>query len=89
MYSFEYDKIPYSPELIACSSANMHNVPASDLIEKQLTEFKDGSIINLNGQLISASHSDDFKWNSSLSPTEKGGGTCELFYLESIRIVRE
>jgi len=89
MYSGEHAKVPYSFDVIARSSANMHIVPANGTIEKQLAELRAGSIINLSGKLISASHSDGFKWSSSLTRNDKGGGACELFYLESVRVVRE
>ncbi len=89
MYSGEYDKVPYSFDIIARSSANMHIIPANDSIEKQLKKLSAGSIISLSGKLISASHSDGFKWSSSLTRDDKGDGACELFYLEYVRVIRE
>lgn len=89
MYSGEYNKVPYSFDTIARSSANMHIIPANESIEKQLAKLSAGSIISLNGKLVSASHSDGFQWSSSLSRNDKGGGACELFYLESVRVIRE
>ena len=45
MYSGEYEKVPYSFDTVARSSANMHIVPADDSVEKQLTKLSAGSII--------------------------------------------
>jgi hypothetical protein len=80
---------PYPMNLISRSSANMHMVPSSPFIERKLSKIRVGSIIKLSGKLVSINHRDGFRWKSSLTRNDQGGGACELIYVESLSVTQE
>jgi hypothetical protein len=68
------------------SSANMHLIPASAAVQGQLARARPGSLVRLQGKLVNASREDGYRWNSSLTRADSGGGACELFYVESVEL---
>jgi hypothetical protein len=80
---------PHPMNLISRSSSNMHMVPSSVFIERKLSEIRVGSIVKFSGKLVSISHSDGFRWQSSLTRNDQGDGACELFYVESLSVTQE
>ena len=87
IFRTNHSEFPYAMDLISQSSANMHMIPASDSVHRQLEKVRVGSIAKFSGKLVSISHQDGFRWKSSLTRNDKGGGACELFYVESITVV--
>ena len=75
--------------LISQSSSNMHMVPSTDLIKAALSDISVGSIVRFKGKLVSISHSDGFRWSSSLTRDDQGDGACELFYIESVNVTQD
>ncbi len=65
-------------------AANMHLIPASGAIKRQLKKIKPGNVVHLQGLLVNASRSDGFTWHSSLTRNDTGTGACELFYVEAV-----
>ncbi len=89
-YSYwpRHDKFPISSEEINSHSANMHMIPASPEILKQLRRLREGDIADLDGSLVEVQWPDGGKWTSSLSRSDVGNGACELMWVRSV-IVRE
>lgn len=83
------DSLPYPIDLLSQSSANMHMIPSSEGIWRQLNQLAVGSIAQFTGKLVTISHQDGFRWNSSLTRDDRGGGACELFYVESITVLQQ
>jgi hypothetical protein len=77
---------PLEPSVIIMSSANTHLVPATPQIERQLLAVQKGAVVRLTGQLINAQHPDGWRWNSSLSRTDSGGGSCELMWVTDVEV---
>jgi hypothetical protein len=74
---------------IARWSSNNHIIPASDNLKKAAKSVSEGDLVVLEGYLVSvdAKKGDDtFFWNSSLSRSDTGDGSCEVLYLEKIKI---
>jgi hypothetical protein len=71
-----------SPGEIGRHSANMHMVPADDATRATLLDARRGSLVRLRGWLIEARGKDGFRWRSSLSRGDSGGGACELVLVE-------
>ncbi|NVJ58794.1 MAG: hypothetical protein HWE27_00305 [Gammaproteobacteria bacterium] len=69
---------------IQVNSANMHMVPANDLIAKKLKSVASGQFINIKGKLIQAEEEGGWRWRSSLTRQDTGGGACELIYVEEV-----
>jgi len=71
---------------IETQSANMHMIPANNVVERALKKTKEGQIISLSGYLIRADEN-NWYWKSSLTRNDTGGGACELIYVESLDIL--
>ena len=67
------------------NSGNMHMVPAESWIEKELLALRAGDVVQLDGYLVDAQHLSGFKWRTSLTRDDTGNGSCELFYVTSVR----
>lgn len=79
-------KLMMSPADIPHHSANMHLIPANKAIKKQLLRVKKNDIVHLQGSLVSIKHADGWRWRSSTSRTDQGHGSCEVIYVESVKI---
>jgi hypothetical protein len=78
---------PIATREIEISAANMHTIAAEPWIEHQLRRLRPGQLVRLDGQLVNASTQEGFRWNSSLSRTDTGGGSCELFYVRYLSVI--
>jgi len=65
-------------------SANMHLIPADDMVRHELKKIKAGNIVTLHGWLVNVSRSDGFMWHSSLTRNDTGDGACELMFVNSL-----
>lgn len=88
-YYWKTDRFPIPRREIETSSANMHLIPADDEIAGLLDEFRVGHIISLEGMLVKAKHPDGWRWTSSLTRGDTGGGACELFWVTKVANVTE
>lgn len=68
-------------------ASNMHLIPADGVIKDRLASAKVGSIVRLQGQLVSVRGPNNFTWTSSLTRSDTGNGACELFYVESFELL--
>lgn len=64
----------------------MHRIPANDGIEHQRKSIRAGNRVHLKGYLVEATGKDGFRWKSSLTRTDTGGGACELILVESLYV---
>jgi hypothetical protein len=69
---------------IVGSSANMHMIPADDAIAKDLARVRAGDTVRIEGWLVQANAPDGWRWRSSLTREDSGGGACEVVYVCSI-----
>ncbi len=89
MYRTKGNTWLYPMEVIGQSSANMHMVPIDNAMQRHLDKIRVGSIVRITGKLVAITHSDGFRWKSSLTRDDRGGGACELIYLESLTVLVE
>jgi len=75
---------PIAQQEIAVHSANMHLIPANPDIKSQLLRTRVGDRIELHGYLVRVDHPSGWRWKSSLSRTDEGGGACEVIYVEEV-----
>jgi hypothetical protein len=75
---------PLSNDVVSAHSANMHLIPASSEIKKQLGAVETGDHVRLTGYLIEASAGDGYSWTSSLSRTDTGSHSCEVMWVETV-----
>jgi hypothetical protein len=86
-YQWRSDRLPLPLPVIASHSANMHIIPAADPIEDELAKIREGHIVRLGGYLIQATAPDGWRWRSSLSRSDTGGGACEVVLVNRIAVL--
>lgn len=69
---------------IEVHASNVHLVPASTEIDRELKDVKVDEQVVLGGYLIEADADDGWRWISSLTREDTGPGACELLYVESV-----
>jgi hypothetical protein len=77
---------PLPPRDIARSSANMHLVPADAGVAAALARIAAGDAVRIDGWLVEAVAADGWRWRSSTSREDTGGGACELIYVCGIAL---
>jgi len=86
-YRWRYeDSILVSEQQIIASSGNMHMIPATQSVEQSLMKLRQGDVIALQGYLVDVDHKSGWKWRTSMTRTDTGGGACEIVYVESITV---
>ena len=81
-YSWK-DQPPIPLQEIIESSANMHMIPANTAVRKVLKKAREGSFVQISGYLVEATNAQGWRWTSSLTRSDSGGGSCELVFVES------
>lgn len=85
-YNYRWkDQPPLPPTEIARSSANMHMIPANEAVADALAELDEDDDVRIDGWLVEAAAPDGWRWRSSTSRTDTGGGACEVVYVCSIK----
>ena len=64
------DQPPLPPQEIARSSANMHMIPANDAAADALADVGEDDRVRIDG----------WRWRSSTTRGDSGGGACEVVY---------
>ena len=82
-YYWSTASFPIPLREIETHSANMHLIPASRSVAKQLRAIRPGHIVRLSGYLVEARRDDGWRWRSSLSREDTGDGACELVWVET------
>ncbi len=92
-YFFEYrHETPFTTSYIINHSSNNHIIPATENIRKAVKTVKAGQKIILDGFLINLKgtyRGQNVWWNTSLSRSDTGDNSCELFYVSKVRIGNE
>jgi len=71
---------PIPPREIVRSSANMHIIPADGRVADALDAVREGDRVRIDGWLVNVEAGDGWRWRSSLSREDSGGGACEVVY---------
>ncbi|MBN1441812.1 MAG: hypothetical protein JXA90_03835 [Planctomycetes bacterium] len=85
-YRYRYDSPPIPQRSIETHSANTHIIPASDAVASRLGDVVKGHIVEMTGYLVLVTGGDGWRWKSSLSRDDRGGHSCEVFYVEDLVI---
>ncbi len=76
--------IPLSEIIV--SSANMHFIPADASAAAALDRVREGQVVSFSGYLVEVRKADGWRWRSSLSREDSGGGACEVVFLEKLEV---
>ncbi len=86
-YKWVSNSSTISNQEIQTSTANIHLIPATEAISKQLKQLKIGNIIYVNGLLVDVSNPSGWHWKTSLSRTDTGKHSSEILYLTELEII--
>lgn len=85
-YFWSTPQLTIGADAVGTHSANMHMIPATGRIRDRLLAVKPGQLIGLEGQLVRVDGKDGWHWVSSLSRADTGDGSCEVIWVEAIRV---
>jgi len=89
-YFYQYKpESPFDHSYIISHSSNNHIIPANENIRRAVKAVKKKDKVVLEGFLVNLRGTykeQPISWNTSLSRTDTGNGSCELFYVSKVRI---
>lgn len=85
-YFWRVDRLPIPRREIETNSANMHMIPATGDVERQLLNLRPGQLVTLQGYLVEVHATDGWQWRSSLTREDTGAGACELVWVEKLDV---
>ena len=85
-YFWSSGNMPIPAAEVISHSANRHMIPSSGSVERRLLAVRTGQVVELSGQLVRADGRNGWHWVSSLSRTDTGDGSCEVVWVESVRV---
>jgi hypothetical protein len=86
-YYYRWENEPPLPvSEIVRSSANMHLIPAGADVRQQLEGVRPGAVVTLHGWLVDVAAPDGWRWASSRTREDSGGGACELMWVDEVHV---
>ena len=85
-YFWQADQLPIPANEISLNSANVHIIPKDDNLDESFDRVYKGSLIEMKGYLVKVTTADGWHWISSLRRDDTGGGSCELMWVEDLKI---
>ena len=89
-YFYQYKAgSPFDNSFVISHSANNHIIPANENIHEAVKTIGKKDMVVLEGVLVNIKGTykgQPVTWNTSLSRTDTGNGSCELFYVSKVRI---
>lgn len=73
--------------LINAHVANVHIIPADDVVAGRLRQVRVGDIVDMSGNLVDIAFPDGSQIATSLSRFDTGDGACEVLWLEKLDIL--
>jgi len=84
-YYWRYDgELPLPRRDIEIHSANMHLIPGSRELYRKMMDVKSGERVQILGYLVQVEAEDGWRWRSSLTREDTGGGACELVFVTEL-----
>lgn len=75
---------PTSVAELIRSCTNLHAIPASAAIREQLKDVRPLEVVELSGFLVTVTHPDGRRWESSVRRDDEGMGACEVMWIEQL-----
>jgi hypothetical protein len=85
-YNWHADVLPLPKKEISLHSANVHIIPKDESVEDKFDEVYKGSLIEMEGYLVKVTTPGGWRWVSSLRRDDTAGGSCELFWVEEVKL---
>ena len=68
-------------------SSNNHIIASDNKVLKEIKSIKRFDVVELDGYLVDVSRKDGWHWQTSLTREDTNGGSCEVFWVNSINEV--
>ncbi len=85
-YHWYSSNLPIPRKEVILNSANTHIIPKDEELEDMFDKVYKGSLIEMKGYLVKLTTAKGWRWKSSLRRDDSGGGSCELFWVEDLKI---
>ncbi|MFY9178619.1 MAG: hypothetical protein WAO12_02430 [Venatoribacter sp.] len=86
-YWLRWQELSVPTSVVMQHSANTHIIPADKYVAKNIDAMRPGQVVELEGYLVNVRSTDGWYWNTSLTRNDTGAGACELFWVESARVM--
>jgi hypothetical protein len=86
-YYWRTKEYPIPKRQISNHSANMHIIPADDVIKEKVLKAHKGNIVYFKGYLVKVI-AQNWTWKSSLSRKDTGNHACEIVYVTEFEILQ-
>jgi len=81
------ERAPVPRSTIEQYSTNVHAIPATPEIERQLRMIRRDDVVRISGLLVNAYRpADGYRWKTSLVRDDTGDGACEIVYVTGLQI---
>jgi hypothetical protein len=78
---------PIPEDQIPLDSANTHLIPGDKDVGGRLSDFRAGDVVQLSGYLVRVDGPNGWHWDSSLSRSDTGDGSCEVMWVKDAKKV--
>lgn len=75
---------PLPLEVMITHLAQMHMIPSTNEMASRLSHLRPGQLVTVRGYLVDVRGANGFTWNTSLSRSDTGNGSCEIVWVESV-----
>ncbi len=86
-FYWKTQKFPIPRKEVVRSASNMHMIPASPEVKKQLDQIAPQNIVQISGKLVNFINDRGIKLKTSTSRNDSGAGACEVVFVESALIL--
>lgn len=86
-YRWRTNALPIPAQEIVRHSANMHLVPASEDVARELRAVRAAQTVRFKGYLLEVSADDGWRWKSSTTRADQGAGACELVLVDALEVL--
>ncbi len=83
-FHWSAETLPLPMDQLISHAANMHMIPATRGVERDLMRIREGQVATLDGYLVHVDGKDGWKWQSSMTREDSGEGACEVVWVERV-----
>ena len=87
-FTWHSDRLPIPMDEAVLNAANTHIIPANDRVAELVDDLCKGQVIELSGFLVNVDSNDGWHWRSSMSRHDRGGGSCEIVFVENLKVIQ-
>jgi hypothetical protein len=85
-YYVSWRNAPVDADTIIQHSANTHILPATPEIASVVNTLQKNQVVRLRGYLVLVTAKDGFLWRSSVTRSDTGNGSCEVFWVTDVEV---